>query len=269
MFLPLVFILQDQATSDKPDLAAAYRRHVPSDPIEHGPGRIGVSSRWWYLPGMYKPVAHCGRCTKPPAGLSTGAAFANALRKRLKDAESGPTASVERTGQLYRIPRIRPAGSTYRAWSRECVTWPRYDAGYYSLHNATGETLLELSVDEARALQIVVLRTNVQAETFTPYGPGHHQNWKKVGLSRAYFKPELVQESSMPTPKAQAAFRFLCENNRFYKVFQEMQQRLIATRASLNVFSGSAPTWKFHFVSFLCYRGKGQPVQWFFYIQTY
>jgi len=226
---------QDQDSSDKPDFAAAYRRRVPSDPMEHGPGKVGISSRWWYLPGMYKPVAHCGRCTKPPSGMSTGVAFANALRKRKTAAVSGVTATVERTGQLYRIPRIRPAGSTYRAWSRECVTWPRFDAGLYSLHATIGETLLELSVEEARALQIVVLRTNVQAETFSPHGPGHHQNWKKVGLSRAYFKPDLVQESSMPTPKAKAAFRFLCENNRYYKAFQQTQAGLIATRASLNV----------------------------------
>ena len=231
----LFFSIQDQDSSDKPDFAAAYRRRVPSDPMEHGPGKVGISSRWWYLPGMYKPVAHCGRCTKPPSGMSTGVAFANALRKRKTAAVSGVTATVERTGQLYRIPRIRPAGSTYRAWSRECVTWPRFDAGLYSLHATIGESLLELSVEEARALQIVVLRTNVQAETFSPHGPGHHQNWKKVGLSRAYFKPDLVQESSMPTLKAKAAFRFLCENNRYYKVFQQTQAGLIATRASLNV----------------------------------
>ena len=231
------FSVQDQATSDKPDLAAAYRRRVPSDPMEHGPGKVGISSRWWYLPGMYKPVAHCGRCTKPPPGITTGVAFANALRHRQEVAVSGVTATVERTGQLYRIPRIRPAGTTYRVWSRECVTWPRFDAGHYALHHTIGDTLLELSLEEARALQIVVLKTNTQAETFSVHGPGHHQNWKKVGLSRAYFKPELVQESSMPTDKAKAAFRFLREHNRYYQAFLQTQAGLIATHASLNVLS--------------------------------
>ena len=57
------FVYQSQGTSAKPDKLAAYRRQVPSDPVEHGPGNVGISSRWWYLPGMYKPAAHCTRCT--------------------------------------------------------------------------------------------------------------------------------------------------------------------------------------------------------------
>ena len=57
------FVYQSQGTSVKPDKLAAYRRQVPSAPVEHGPGNVGISSRWWYLPGMYKPAAHCTRCT--------------------------------------------------------------------------------------------------------------------------------------------------------------------------------------------------------------
>ena len=57
------FVDQAQGTSAKPDKLAAYRRQVPSDPVEHGPGNVGISSRWWYLPGMYKPAAHCTWCT--------------------------------------------------------------------------------------------------------------------------------------------------------------------------------------------------------------
>ena len=57
------FVYQSQGTSAKPDKLAAYRRQVPSAPVEHGPGNVGISSRWWYLPGMYKPAAHCTWCT--------------------------------------------------------------------------------------------------------------------------------------------------------------------------------------------------------------
>ena len=44
-------VYQDQATADTPDLCAAYRRLIPSDPMEHEYGKLGISSRWWYLPG--------------------------------------------------------------------------------------------------------------------------------------------------------------------------------------------------------------------------
>ena len=44
----------------------------------------------------------------------------------------------------------------------------------------------------------------------------HHQfNWKKVGLSRAYYKKELVCAESMPTVRARAAFLFLMDHNKF------------------------------------------------------
>ncbi len=224
-------VYQDQATADTPDLCAAYRRLIPSDPMEHEYGKLGISSRWWYLPGMYKPVTYCERCTRPCPGMSSGARFASALRERRRDV----AAPVQRTSQLYRIPRIRSIGSTFRPWSRECITWPRYRYGMYSLQNTAGESMLDLSTAEARALQIVVLRTSVQEEKFSEYGPAHHKNWKKVGLSRAYFKPDRVQEAGMPTPKARAAFRFLMDHNRYYKAFQEMHARLIASQASLNV----------------------------------
>merc|ERR1712015_379862 len=58
-------VYQLRTTSTTPDLLAAPRRQLPYDPIEHSYGSVGDSSRWWYLPGMYQPVQHCGRCTKP------------------------------------------------------------------------------------------------------------------------------------------------------------------------------------------------------------
>jgi hypothetical protein len=64
------------ATSMSPEAMAAHRRSTPDDPIEHASGSVGVSSRWWYLPGMYRPQQQCGRCT-PVLQQTTGQAFAS------------------------------------------------------------------------------------------------------------------------------------------------------------------------------------------------
>ena len=69
--------------------------------------------------------------------------------------------------------------------------------------------MLELTEEESRALTVVVLVTKTQSQT---YGAAHHANLKKVGLSTAYFKRTAVMESSMPTPRAKAAFRYLLAN---------------------------------------------------------
>ena len=94
--------------------------------------------------------------------------------------------------------------------------------------------MLELTEEERSALAIVVLRTSVKQET---YGAKHQFNWKKVGLSRAYFKGELVCPERMPTARARAAFFFLEKNNKYYKVFLGDQKRLLESGASLNISS--------------------------------
>ena len=58
-------VYQNQQTSSTPDFLSVSRRTMPQDPMEHAYGAVGESSRWWYLPGMYHPISHCGRCTKP------------------------------------------------------------------------------------------------------------------------------------------------------------------------------------------------------------
>ena len=206
-------VYQNQAASNTPDLLSTNRRQVPDDPVEHCPGSVGVSSRWWYLPGMYHPVKYCERCTRPPQGMSAGAFLARSMRQRRQQHEQEDPHRAEplqRTGQLYRIPRVRNVDSPFRAWSRECVTWPRYAHGEYHTRGQPGECMLELNQDERRALQIVVLMTQVRKEN---YGGVHQFNWKKTGLSRAYFKAHLVDEVSMPTDRCKAAFRFLMHNN--------------------------------------------------------
>ena len=94
--------------------------------------------------------------------------------------------------------------------------------------------MLELTELEQRALQVVCLRTDVKREV---YGAGHQMNWKKVGLSRAYYKELRVCEANMPTERCCAALRFLLEHNPFYRVFHGEQQRRLDAGASLNVSS--------------------------------
>ena len=40
-------------------------RQVPSDPMEHRHGSVGIFSRWWYNGKMYKPRLWCHRCRLP------------------------------------------------------------------------------------------------------------------------------------------------------------------------------------------------------------
>ena len=84
--------------------------------------------------------------------------------------------------------------------------------------------MLELTEAERRALQVVVLRCEVKA---SQYGAAHQKNWKKTGLSRAFFQKERVCEGSMPTPRAAAAFRFLMAHNKYYAAFHAMQGSLL------------------------------------------
>ena len=48
---------------------------------------------------------------------------------------------------------------------QQLFTWPRYQDGKFS-HGGSGESMLDLTEEEWRALQIVVLRTDVRKEQF-------------------------------------------------------------------------------------------------------
>ena len=48
-------------------LSEGLSRQVPSDPVEHCQGSVGIFSRWWYDAKMYKPDLWCHRCRQPPA----------------------------------------------------------------------------------------------------------------------------------------------------------------------------------------------------------
>jgi len=124
------------------------------------------------------------------------------------------TEQVEKTEDLYVIPYVLEAGVKWFSASRQNQTWPKYIDGVFKYH-ATGECMLSLTPEERGALQIIVLRTNVVVER---YGASHQCNYKKIGLSRAYFKDRLVCAENMPTAKSRAAFVWLYAHNEFFQV---------------------------------------------------
>ena len=73
-------------------------------------------------------------------------------------------------------------------WARECVTWPRYRDSEFVLGDGPGESMLELTTEEQRALQFVSLG-EVRKET---YGGADHYNWKK-GRAQPRVLPERAR----------------------------------------------------------------------------
>jgi len=138
---------------------------------------------------------------------------AHAAAKK-KAAQKAVPETVEKTEDLYVIPYVLEAGVKWFSSSRQNQTWPKYVDGVFKYHT-TGECMLSLTPEERGALQIIILRTNVEVER---YGASHQFNYKKIGLSRAYFKDRLVCAESMPTAKARAAFVWLYAHNEFYQV---------------------------------------------------
>ena len=82
--------------------------------------------------------------------------------------------------------------------------------------------MLDLSLDEMKALCIVELKVKKQTEKWR--GPSGHYNWKKTGLSTAKFKVCRVCKQNLPTEKARAAFDFLVDNNKYYKEALAIQE---------------------------------------------
>ena len=84
--------------------------------------------------------------------------------------------------------------------------------------------MLEMTDEEAYSLSLIVLKTECRKETFAGI---HGFNWKKVGLSRAYYKDEVVSEDRLPTARARAAHRFLIAHNEFYRREVRSQQEVV------------------------------------------
>ena len=202
-------------------MIAAHRRIVPTEPVVHSEGNVGVSSRWWYLPGMYQPTVHGCRCCSGPESAG------QKLARRMAEARSGP--QISSTEELYGVPYLGDIGDE----PKECVTWPRYHDGEFSFVS-NGSSMLELTVAECQALRIIMLITDVRQER---YGSAHQLNWKKVGLSRASFTSQLATAEGMPTARAAAAFRFLLQHNQYYRAFHTQHQALLASGGSRNISS--------------------------------
>ena len=130
---------------------------------------VGVSSRWWYLAPMYKLSTTCGASTPPdaelvPQPLPVRYRSKGAPRYALVPERAHPCrVPIQRTAQLYRVPRDRQAADVDPR-ARECVTWPRYRDGEFVLAHGPGESMLQLTEEEHRALQVVCLRTQVRQE---------------------------------------------------------------------------------------------------------
>ena len=67
-------------------------------------------------------------------------------------------------------------------------------------------------------------------------GACHHRNYKKIGLSRAYFKNRLVTADTLPILRAVAAYQFL-EKNKFYQNMLDEQRSRLQSGACLNISS--------------------------------
>ena len=179
-------VYDDKATSSTPAESVGMRQHIPDDPVEHSDGNVGVTSRWWYLSGMYHPEAHCGACTKPEAiaEARAGETFLDRIqriRKRKYAAAGSLSArgvagqSVVSSQELYRVPCVDL--SSRDVLSSNCIFWPRYCQREFVLMDKPGDCMLELTEEESRALTVVVLVTKTQSQT---YGAAHHANLKKV-----------------------------------------------------------------------------------------
>ena len=86
---------QDQTTSATPNLLAAHRTVLPDDPVEHAHGKVGNSNRWWYVPGMYKPISQAkikNTCKIPKQKVQHPF---DKLLKKFHPYESTPTRSLK------------------------------------------------------------------------------------------------------------------------------------------------------------------------------
>ena len=197
-------VYQDQTASATPNLLAAHRTVLPDDPIEHAPGLVGNSNRWWYLPGMYKPISRCAHCARlgvdapsqkrsmckgkllfhrmAKASARASAKGSGKQRRTTRVAQPVPAAApkaIERTSEVYKAPLVSPAGELV---PEECCTWLIYYNGSYMLDSGIrGGSMLDLSLAEIKALRVVELKTKKQQEKWP--GPSGHYNWTKIGAS--------------------------------------------------------------------------------------
>ena len=100
------------------------------------------------------------RMARAAANRAKAAAQAGCKRRRVtrvpRPEPAAAPKQIDKTAEAYKVPIVLPVG---RPLPDQCCTWPRYDGvGYVLGHNVTGESMLDLTIDEAKALRIVELR---------------------------------------------------------------------------------------------------------------
>ena len=65
---------------------------------------------------------------------------------------------------------------------------------------------------------------------------GSSFNWKKTGLSRAYYRHRPMNVKDM-TQRAAAAFQFLQKNNKYYEYFLKEHNRRLDSNSILTISS--------------------------------
>ena len=99
--------------------------------------------------------------------------------------------------------------------------WPCYADGKYEL-GACGESMVELSQEEVRSLELVLIWCDMKQERGRTRNLGTF-NWKKLGISRGKWK-EPSMSTRLLTPKARAAYDWLMQHNTTYAAWQQKHE---------------------------------------------
>ena len=78
---------------------------------------------------------------------------------------------IDKTTEAYKVPIVLPAGLQV---PDQCCTWPRYDGLRFVMgKHISGESMLDLTADELKALRVIELRTKKRQEKW-PGRQGHY-----------------------------------------------------------------------------------------------
>jgi hypothetical protein len=91
-----------------------------------------------------------------------------------------------------------------------------------------------MNQEDKRSLQIVGILTQCKKEQF---GAGHHINWKKTGISKAWFNKIRVCRDNITSTMAKAAYDYLMQYNPFYRDLAEEQAKRIEHKACMQISS--------------------------------
>jgi hypothetical protein len=105
------------------------------------------------------------------------------------------------------------------------LDWPCYADGKYEL-GAEGESMTELTQEEARSLELVLIWCDMKQERGRTRNLGTY-NWKKMGISRGKWKEPSMTTRHLTT-KARAAYDWLMQHNTTYAAWQQKHEAAMA-----------------------------------------